>query len=389
MEASPQFSHLGILKAIRRREPVSRIELGPLTGLSNATVSGIVNDLLQRGFVTEHAGEQRLRGRPRTYLRLNPGGALIGGLFVHPDRIVDIQIANLLGERIGGGSRQLASGLFSDAFVEEAGQAFEDICRESGRMRDLLAVGVSVPTIVDTDAELVHWIAPTRPSPTPFRALLERRLGKPVYVDTMANIVARSEHWSGDGSGSDDMTVILVGAGLGMTQYAGQAIRYGAHGFNTEFGHVKVAAAAGRPCPCGGTGCLVTVASHYGILREAMGMEQMLDPTVASLHQRFEDVVDRANAGNPHLRAIVTAAGRALGTAIANHVNVFDPPKIVVIFQTMQSMALMEEGVREQLDADTLWTLRGRAELLFRNDDRTHNVDGAIALALDRLFGAS
>lgn len=391
MDASPQFSHLEALKAIRRHESLSRIELAPLTGLSNATISAIVADLVQKGLVSESAGggTQGARGRPRTQLRINPGGALIGGIFVHPDRNVNFQITNLVGERRLLVSRQLEAGLFDHAFVDEVASVFTELCREGGLIRGILAIGVGVPTIVDADRGLVHWIAPSRPPPTPFRDLLQKRLHIPVFVDSVANIIGRSEHWSSDGGDRSDMTVIEVGAGIGMAQYAGNAIRYGTHGFNAELGHMKIAAAAGRLCPCGGTGCLVTIASHFAILREVLGHEHMLDPTQTWLRKRFDEVVARANAGDAVLRAIFARAGAALGTAVANHINVSDPSKVVIISKSPNSIHLFEESFRAQLHADTLPAIRGHARLILRDADFEDNTDGTIALALDRLFGAA
>ncbi|GAA0446139.1 hypothetical protein Aca07nite_04290 [Actinoplanes capillaceus] len=74
-----------ILDAIRASEPLSRVELAAITGLTEAAVSMTVRRLLDEGLVVE-TGRAPTGGKPRTLLRLDPAARLAVG--VHLDRDV-------------------------------------------------------------------------------------------------------------------------------------------------------------------------------------------------------------------------------------------------------------------------------------------------------------
>ena len=65
-----------ILDAIRASEPLSRVELAAITGLTEAAVSMTVRRLLDEGLVVE-TGRAPTGGKPRTLLRLDPADAQV------------------------------------------------------------------------------------------------------------------------------------------------------------------------------------------------------------------------------------------------------------------------------------------------------------------------
>jgi DNA-binding transcriptional ArsR family regulator len=77
------MNRLSVLDAIRRRGPISRVEISERTELSPTTVSAITGSLLDDGLIlTRHEGDIRsetVRGRPRVMLELNPGAARVVG----------------------------------------------------------------------------------------------------------------------------------------------------------------------------------------------------------------------------------------------------------------------------------------------------------------------
>src|SRR5215212_5066784 len=69
-----------ILNALRDHSPVSRAALAAVTGLNKTTVSSLVQQLIDGGFVSEiGAGKPEETGRPGILLVLNPrAGRIIG-----------------------------------------------------------------------------------------------------------------------------------------------------------------------------------------------------------------------------------------------------------------------------------------------------------------------
>lgn len=72
-------SKLNILQTLRKHGNVSRIDLTRLTGLSRATVSVSIAELIESKLVRETTDRMATKGRPATYLELVPyAGTIIG-----------------------------------------------------------------------------------------------------------------------------------------------------------------------------------------------------------------------------------------------------------------------------------------------------------------------
>uniref|UniRef100_UPI0015F0C845 ROK family protein n=1 Tax=Streptomyces phytophilus TaxID=722715 RepID=UPI0015F0C845 len=118
---------------------------------------------------------------------------------------------------------------------------------------------------------------------------------------------------------------IGIGAAVVMD---GELLR-GAHGFAGELGHVPVRP-QGRPCVCGGRGCLEQYAGEEAVLR-ASG----IGPAHArAAHPgpggRIAMLAARAADGDARVRAALREAVGALGVAIAGAVNILDPEAVVL-----------------------------------------------------------
>ena len=101
----------------------------------------------------------------------------------------------------------------------------------------------------------------------PLRHRLHQRLGLPVVVDNDAKALALGEGWLGAARGSEDYVALVVSTGVGGGIVVDGRLLDGAGGNAGHIGHVVVEP-EGRPCVCGGRGCLEAEASGRSI--EAM-----------------------------------------------------------------------------------------------------------------------
>src|SRR5215208_8311691 len=78
-ESLRQINLSTVLTHLRQNAPISRAALAEITGLNRATITRLVRELIDHGFVHE-TGFQSLRaGRPSILLQLNPeAGCIIG-----------------------------------------------------------------------------------------------------------------------------------------------------------------------------------------------------------------------------------------------------------------------------------------------------------------------
>src|SRR5215213_6956765 len=99
-------NRIGLLQTLRRVGEADRAELARLTGLSRATISGLLSEAIARGHVVERspggAVTSGRRGRP-AMLRLDPRAGVVAGVDLGHGRLrvvlADLE-ASAVGERV-------------------------------------------------------------------------------------------------------------------------------------------------------------------------------------------------------------------------------------------------------------------------------------------------
>lgn len=327
------------------RDPISRASVATRTGLTRATVSALVDDLITGGLLDEVEPPPRTgAGRPAVGLRLAPSGPAGLGLEVNVDYlaacVIDLtgavrhRLVEPRDQRPGGPAAALAG-------LDELARRARAAAEADGLV--VAGAAVAVPGLVAPDGSVrvapnLGWVD----EDVAGRLLTLADL--PVTVDNEANLAALSELRAAGGAPSFVYVSGEIGIGAGIVLDG--ALYRGGHGWSGEIGHVTVHP-DGRPCRCGARGCLEQYA----------GLEAIGD---------------------------LEGAGEALGIALAGVVNLLDVDTIVLggIYAPLAAElgpAIAAELRRRVLTADlapvTLRpsalgpdaAMRGAAELVIRS----------------------
>jgi transcriptional regulator of PTS gene len=384
-----EYNRLRLLKTIRRAEPVARTDLTRLTGLAAGTISELTRELVARNILIEERAPVR-RGRPRVELRLNPNAAHAVAIGLGFAWRAVIEIVDMTGTCVFSYQEKLP---FTHSIADLA-QAFaaavDHAIGASPLVKDDIdCIGVTLPAITDTINGIVHWMVMYPAEPTPFAAIMEDRLGIPVIVDNGGNVLARAEHWFGEGPMLDDFTLFVISIGMASAYYAHGMLWVGAHGFNPELAHAKVVFEHGRACYCGTNGCMAAYSSGYAIVeqyREAHGLPAV---GVAEVMDALRAIAVEAQVGNREAKELFERAGLYLGTVLADHINGHDPARIVLLSDEPVYIEMIRPAVEAALAKNVIQPLRGRAAIEFRPfDDEEMNRKGAAALALEQIYRA-
>lgn len=383
----PEFNRLNVLKKLRAAEPVSRTDLARMTGLTGGSMTAIVGDLVQRGLVIEEKASGTNRGRPRVNLRIDPQGAFVAGATLKVFGEIAVEIVNLRGENVFSFSQpvQPTSSLadLAGQFVRCVTAAIAASPVPSGKVSH---VGIGLPAIVDNRAGLVKFLATFDAGPYPFAAAVEEAIGIPTRIDNNINLLARAEHWFGDGAGVDDFTLVLIDLGLGAATYRGGALVVGSHGAEAELGHTKIVPENGRPCHCGAFGCLETYASVSGIVSQHFDRLGRTPPSFLKAKAVLHDLAGQARAGGEDALDLFERTGRYLGIGIANHINMQDPERIVILAREPGLIDLISPAFFDSLHRNTLPPLRDLARVTFKQLDENGYARGAAAMVLEQLY---
>jgi glucokinase len=144
------------------------------------------------------------------------------------------------------------------------------------------------------------------------KAAIEELTRLPTVLDNDAKALALGEAWCGAGRGVDDLVGVVVGTGVGGGLISGGRLVHGRLGNAGHIGHVIVEP-DGRPCKCGGLGCLEAYCSGPAI-EEETGRPPQRAPM--AIMERTGTLVGRAlaNVGAlVDLRLAVVGGSVALG----------------------------------------------------------------------------
>ena len=379
LEALRELNRLRVVDALRRHGTLSRADISRITGLSRSTISTLVADLQQSGFVAERNGGERARapavGRPPVMVRLDPlAGIAVGIDFDHTR--VRVAVSDLSRAVLSEAAAELdvdhdAAGALAVA-ADLVGDSLDDAGFSPGMV---LAVGVALPGPVDASDHrlldstiLEDWMG------LDVAADLRARLAAPVHIDNDANLGALAEVTLG--AAREARTAIYaqlssgVGAGLVVD---GRPFR-GATGVAGEIGHVTVAE-DGLPCRCGRRGCLETLVSGPAVVERirAVHGERLTVARIAEL----------ARDGDADCRAAFAEAGELTGAVLADACNILNPEIVVVGGDLSAAGELLLAPLRAALVRHALPASTRDLAVVSGELGERANCLGALALAIE------
>ncbi|MDR7383846.1 ROK family transcriptional regulator [Promicromonospora iranensis] len=306
-------------------EPLSRAGVAAATGLARATVSTLVDQLVAAGLVRELPAVTGGRaGRPAVPLVPAPRSVVGLGLEVNVDYL-GARVLDLTGEVV---SEQVVPGALHDSDPTVVLGRLGALAREvsdgvAASGMTVAGARLALPGLVDPRTGLLE-VAPnlgwSSLDPVPLLGLGD--LG--VRIANEAKLAALAELAGGSDVAAPDSFIFVSGdVGIGAAIVVDRALFLGERGWNGEIGHVVVDPAGPR-CSCGAFGCLEQYAGKEAMMRAA-GLP--LDSALSALITRLTEAGD---AGRPADGRRTLPAGRALGSALADFVNLLDVSTIVL-----------------------------------------------------------
>ncbi|KRE30562.1 ROK family transcriptional regulator [Agromyces sp. Soil535] len=304
----------------------TRAEIAAVNGLSSASATNIVGDLIAEGLVAETGLLASQGGRPTSLLEPVPDGAYFIGADVG-ERGVAVELFDLTMSRVDREFRGGRSEESPDAIGHDLTDAVEALRRRNlGRWPRVVGVGLGLPGIVETDAsgaqtlyaESLGW------PPVPVRPLLDHDL--PIIAENGAKTQAKAEQWFGAARGVDHAVVALLGRGVGLGVIADGEVYRGHASSASEWGHVSLDR-SGPVCRCGRRGCVEAFLGAQAILDRWAGLGGAFE---GSGWGALGELLDAAEAGDGVARQVVDEVVANLGVALGGLVNLYNPERVII-----------------------------------------------------------
>ncbi|MBI3455900.1 MAG: ROK family protein [Candidatus Rokubacteria bacterium] len=252
----------------------------------------------------------------------------------------------------------------------------------------LIGCGIGVPGAVDAAAGQIGRDVQNLPelAGCPLAALVRARTGLPTVLDNDVNALTLGEARFGVARGLRSVVLLALGTGVGGGLYLNGDIVRGASGYGGELGHVTVNF-DGRPCFCGGRGCLKAYVAGPDIAaqaREALagrpGSALLAlaggDPAAITAPHVFA----AARAGDALAREIVEGVCRALGAGLGSILNGLNPEAIVLTGGVAHSLEAHMDDVLRWTRAYAFEGAYQAAKVLVVPMTKTTSIRGSAAL---------
>jgi predicted NBD/HSP70 family sugar kinase len=365
------------LNFLRHHQPMSRADLARRSGLQRSTVSAIVDQLIEEGWVTEGAIGRLPRGRRPRFLHLNVERAGIVGVDLRPETTT-VGLANV-------DARFVAQASFPTprdpaAFAKALSSCVASLRSKHPRMV-CEGIGVSLPGRVDSAGRLVF--APNlRWGEVDLRQMLEAATQLPVNLENAANACALGELWFGrHGEHVRHLLAVTVSEGIGVGVLLNGQLVHGANAMAGEFGHVTLEE-DGPPCCCGKRGCWERYASNSAAVDYFLGPEAKRG---ASPISRFDDVLRQAEEGNSCAVETIERMARFLGIGLAALVNGLAPQVIVIVGEITSAWNRVGPIVSDVLGQRAL--PQTPTKIIASDHEAQPRLRGAVTLVVQQHFG--
>lgn len=228
---SREIKRSAVISAARQARLLSRSQLTELTGLSPATLTPLVRELIAEGYLIERGADSSRAGRPREKLEFNPRAELVAAVALQPHQ-ARCEIADSDGTVIAHDDVPLGPDIVATIC--------DVVPRLAGKGRpELRGVAVAVPGVT-TDGEV--RLAPSV-GVVETRSIgegIRERLGVSVVVDNDVNLMVAGEHAAGAGADVRDLMLLHVTDGVGAGLVLDGRVRRGASSAAGEVGFMTL-----------------------------------------------------------------------------------------------------------------------------------------------------
>ena len=340
-----------VLNKLRRMDLLSRTQLAEETGLSKATITRILSELLTEGLVEEVRTIESGVGRPHVLLRLVTRTRCAVGVEL-TSSVARITLTDMnarpLKQRIVPINDHDVK-IILDGLAREVTELCQDVPAEQ-----MVGLGVAVPGIVNPLTGIVNLDFPAGWRDVSLVSRLKERLGYPVVVANQVHAAAWGEKWYG-GNQVSDLLYIRLGSKAEAGVILDGNLHFGKMFTAGAIGHMTIDP-AGDLCACGNHGCLNTVVGSPAVLATArMRLKDnsasmllgMVEGNTSLL--TMEHLMGAVQAGDGLAMQIFQDVGRAVGIIIAGLMNLLSFEKVIIGGQLSMAESALLTPLQEEV----------------------------------------
>ncbi len=312
------------LELLLARGPLTRSQLGELTGLSKVTASQLVERLEERGLVRRVGEQAGGRGPNAQLYNVAPNSAYVVGVEVGAEHVI-AACADITGAVVGrievstqpdlnGGDDPVR--VVHNAVVQAVEQAGADL-------RDVRRIVLGTPGLVDPSTGDIVFAFNLPRWQRGLAAALRDDLHTTILFENDVNLAAVAEAHTGSARDVGDFLLVWIGQGVGLAVMLGGRLHRGTAGAAGEIGYLPVPGAdIPREVSRRGKGAFQQVAGADAV--RAVARDHGFRAATAA--EAVKAAIAAGTKGGP----VLDEVARRLALGVAASCIVLDPPLVVL-----------------------------------------------------------
>ena len=356
-----------ILQNLHENGGTSRKRLSEAVQLTPATISKIIADMIEEDLVI--SGAQLLggknAGRREVMVMVNYRAYASLGLQINLGAAV-LSATWLDGSLIFSEDVPLPPEAPADSTIEQlTGQLLKLADRHALKRERIIGIGVAIRGITDMQNRVARrTLGALDTEDYPIADKIEALSGMKVVLANNVRSLLMAQMFASKDKGKESQYFLRCEYGIGAALSVEGEIWAGHNNRCSEIGHVPVIRRGGKPCTCGKSGCLQTIASPTAIVTDAMEIfSEQATPVLWNMAKAIgkdqigvEMILEAARNGDERVGEIVDRAIALLAGTLKTVIYTINPAKLVLYGQIFENsfylnrfLAEMEEG----MDAET------------------------------------
>lgn len=380
-----QINRSLVIRLLRQQGTCSRAELARSSGLKSATITNIISEFIEKGFVVEDGLMEGCNGRRAIGIRINGDKYRVLGASLTRTHF-HVILAGLSGRIYHTRSYPIQRDWKPEMLIAHLCGWMKEMIA-SGEEFSVLAACLAMPGPYTTEGEMVFITNLLEWDGISLSERLQQEFDIPVVIENDANAGACGEMWFSEGTEQiRNMIYILAGQGIGCGILNRGRILKGDLGLAGEIGHTTICY-DGELCECGNRGCLERYCSTLVLTEHIKERLKGGERSLLGMDFTGKELADAVRKGDTVACEEYRRVCEYLAVGIGNVINQLNPGAVVIGDELAEiAPQIMLEIVSKRLQASLRPMIWDRTRISVSRLSCNSTLLGAAAAAAEYVF---
>lgn len=357
-----------VLETIINHIAISRAATAKYLGLTKATISAIVQELINKKLVMEIGSDDTSLGRKPILLSLNKKAGYVICIDLGVDTISAL-VSDLIGEDCR--MKQIKTPKNISGIISVLTDLIESMKLSNDTPYGLVGITLGIHGVISNNQ--VSFAPYYDLSGLDLAKGLEQHFNTPVFLENEANLsVIGEKTFQYDYA---NIANISIHSGIGLGIIINHQLYTGYNGRAGEFGHTIIEM-DGRQCPCGNKGCLEQYVSERTLLSEFAKKKGLSEASFEQFRIAYDE-------NDTDAQDIMNCFIKYMSASVNNILNTFNPDIVVI----NSSFTIFFPHITEQIEAALTSKMNSYVRIVPSVLQDTSILLGGICVAIKSFLG--